>query len=361
MSFKFYSPFEYIAIDTANNYGNDKIEFEDRIKWVYDHISAGTLDELPLDPKAEKKTLPLLKKSLMVINRARRGIPSGHTVGMDATCSGMQILSCLTGCRSGAHATGLVDPTKRMDAYKEVTDTMNTLEDIKVRVKVPRKDAKDATMKSLYGSQAEPRKIFGEDTDELQAFYRAMMIVCPGAWQALEDLRNAWNPYALFHAWKLPDGFDAKVKVMEKMEKRIEIDELDHATFTHEFYVNEGTRTGISLVANVTHSVDAYVLRCMQRRCNYNEAMVLQAQMILVTAQFDRAAGHKKEALEEGTVFRYYMDQFNRSTVADIVILPHLTGENVKQMSDWHIAKLLGIIDDMLKHKPFEVLTVHDA
>ena len=88
MSFRFYTPFEYIAIDASNNYGWDKVTFEERVSFIYDHIRAGTLDELPLDPKAEKKTLPLLKKSLMVINRARRGIPSGHTVGMDATCSG---------------------------------------------------------------------------------------------------------------------------------------------------------------------------------------------------------------------------------------------------------------------------------
>lgn len=252
MTFSTYTPFDYIAIDVANNFGNDKLEFEDRIKWVYDHIKAGTLDDLVNDPAADKKTLPLLKKSIMVVKRALKSIPSGHTVGMDATCSGMQILSALTGCASGAHATGLVDPGKRMDAYKVVTDVMNTMEGI--RVKISRPDAKDAVMKSLYGSQAEPRKIFGEETPELNAFYKAMMIVCPGAWSVLEALRDAWNPYALFHAWKLPDGYDAKVKVMEKVEKRIEVDELDHATFTHEFYVNEGTKTGISLIANVTHS-----------------------------------------------------------------------------------------------------------
>lgn len=252
MTFKTYTPFEYLAVDVANNYGADKLEFEDRIALVYSHIEAGTLHLLPNDPKADKKTLPLLKKSIMVVDRALRGIPSGYTIGMDATCSGMQILSALTGCVNGAHATGLIDPDKRMDAYKVVTDVMNTIEGI--QVKIPRQDAKDAVMKSLYGSQAEPRNIFGEDTPELQAFYKAMMIVAPGAWQVLEDLRNAWNAYALFHAWKLPDGYDAKVKVMEKVEKRIEVDELDHATFTHEFFVNEGSKTGISLVANVTHS-----------------------------------------------------------------------------------------------------------
>lgn len=56
----------------------------------------------------------------------------------------MQILSALTGCIAGAHATGLVDPNKRMDAYKVVTDVMNTMEGI--RIKIQRGDAKDAVM-----------------------------------------------------------------------------------------------------------------------------------------------------------------------------------------------------------------------
>lgn len=107
--------------------------------------------------------------------------------------------------------------------------------------------------------------------------------------------------------------------------------------------------------------VDAYVLRCMQRRCNYDEDMVLNAQLILLTEQFDRAGGTKQQALEQGTAFAYYMAQYQRSNLADIVILPYLTYENVKQMSLAHINKLLSIIEDMLKHKPFEVLTVHDA
>ena len=85
---KFYSDFAYIAIDASNNYGWDKVTFEERISFIYEHIRAGTLEDLPNDPKADKKTLPLLKKSLLVIDRARRGIASGHTVGMDATCSG---------------------------------------------------------------------------------------------------------------------------------------------------------------------------------------------------------------------------------------------------------------------------------
>lgn len=354
-----YTPFEYLCIDLANHYGHDKWEFEDRIQWVYSHIRAGTLTDLPNQKDADQKTLPLLKKAIMEIARAIAGTESGHTVGLDATCSGMQILSCLTGCFAGAAATGLVDPNKRVDAYKIVTDTMNQESNILVRVS--RADAKEAVMTSLYGSRAKPQEIFGEDTPELNAFYNAMGIVCPGAWQALEDLRNAWNPYALYHAWKLPDGFDAKVKVMEKIEKRVEIDELDHATFTHEFYVNEGTKTGISLPANVTHSVDGYVVRCMQRRCNYNVEDAILALTMLTQEQLDRVNGRAQQALEEGTKFRYYVDQYNRSAMADVVILAHLNVDNVKMLSDKHIAKLLSIVNQMLQHNPFEIITVHDA
>ena len=139
---KFYSSFEYLCIDLANAYGNDKWEFETRIQWVFDNIN--NLWDLVDHPEADKKTKALLKKSILTIERARKGIAIGHMVGLDAACSGMQILSCVTGCVAGAHATGLVDPNKRMDAYKEVTNAMNEIEGI--LVKVPRQSAKEAVM-----------------------------------------------------------------------------------------------------------------------------------------------------------------------------------------------------------------------
>ena len=355
---KTYTAFEYLCIDLANNFGHDKWEFEDRIQWVFDHMDK--LWDLVDHPEADKKTKALLKKSILTIERARKGIAIGHMVGLDAACSGMQILSCVTGCITGATATGLVIPDKRMDAYKEVTDAMNAIEGI--LVKVPRQSAKEAVMTSIYGSTAKPKEIFGEESPELNAFYQAMLKVAPGAWEVLEELRNAWTPFAKFHAWKLPDGFDAKVKVMEKVEKRIEVDELDHATFTHEFYVNEGTKTGISLVANVTHSLDAYVLRTMQRRCNYNEEAVFTATGHMAKCMEERQiSGLVQEPVEEGTKLAYYITQYDRSTVADVVILPYITAYNVNQLSDKHILKLLDICRQMLQHKPFHMYTVHDA
>lgn len=75
---------EYIAIDVANSFGHDKMEFEDRIKWVKDNI-----DNLEaLESGADKKTLPLYRKAVMALRKAMKGEATGHLVGLDATCSG---------------------------------------------------------------------------------------------------------------------------------------------------------------------------------------------------------------------------------------------------------------------------------
>jgi len=139
----------------------------------------------------------------------------------------VQIMSALTGCHAGARATGLIDTGERPDAYTAVTDAMNRiLLSQGLNVNVSRSDAKQAVMTSMYGSRAEPKRIFGEDTPELAAFYQALEEVAPGAWKLLQELLDSWQPYALEHRWVLPDGFVARVKVMQEIEKRLEIDEL---------------------------------------------------------------------------------------------------------------------------------------
>lgn len=139
----------------------------------------------------------------------------------------IQIMSAITGCEAGARATGLVDPNVRADAYTSVTQVMNDfLHEQGITVDVPRKNAKEALMTTMYGSKAKPIEIFGEKTPELGAFYKAAQQVAPGAWELLQDLIGAWQPWALVHEWKLPDGYDARVKVMEKKTSRIEVDEL---------------------------------------------------------------------------------------------------------------------------------------
>lgn len=238
---KYYSGWDWLLIDAANQFGYDKMTFEKRIEWATDKLA---ILESFTD---EAETRPLYVKAVMAIRKAQQGIPTGHMVGVDSVCSGIQIMSVLTGCVSGATATGCVDPDVRADAYTTVTKAMENA--LGGSIDISRDDAKQAVMTSFYGSKAVPKALFGEDTPELDAFYKAATTVAPGAWELLQDLLASWQPYALSHAWKMPDGFDVKIKVMDKKEARIEVDELNHATFTYEFYENQGSKTGLSNVA----------------------------------------------------------------------------------------------------------------
>lgn len=164
----------------------------------------------------------------------------------------MQILSALSGCVAGANATGLVDPNRRADAYTDVTAAMD--KELGGQMLLDRSEIKQAVMTSTYGSSLIPKSLFGEDTPELDAFYKGAMKVAPGAFQLLQELKDTWMPFALKHSWVLPDNFHVHVKNMVDMEAKIEIDELDHASFTAYFKQNEGEERGVANVANVTHS-----------------------------------------------------------------------------------------------------------
>jgi hypothetical protein len=350
-----FTGFEYLLIECANHFGMDKKLFADRINWTRTNLAV--VETLA----AQADDQPRFRKVTMAIRKAQQGIPSGHLVGFDACCSGMQIMSAITGCMDGARATGLIDQNVRADAYTIVTDTMIKI--LGVDMSVSRQDAKDSVMTSLYGSKKEPKRIFGEDTPELNAFYEAMSVVCPGAWGLLQELLESWQPFALVHEWKLPDGYDARVKVMTKVEARIEVDELDHATFTYQWKENTGKEKGLSNVANVIHSIDAYVLRSLVRRCNYDKQAVWGAIGSVGLALQERRAGklHTKEKAELSETAAYYRDQYDRSGMPDVVIAQYLTApDNARGLSTAHLEALLPILDGMYRYVPFEIVSVHD-
>lgn len=233
--------FEWLLVDAANQADHDKLLWDQRTQWCLDHF-----DELEtLDVPA--KTKPLYLKAVMAIRAAQRGEDIGHLVGLDACNSGAQIMSALTGCIAGAKATNLINTGLRRDGYTDITTAASDI--LGEGMVIARSDIKNAQMTHLYGSKAEPRGLFGEDTPELAAFYQANWVVFPGANELLSDLLNLWQAYALVHQWKLPDNFHAVVKVMQTVETRIEIDELDKATCTYEYQVNEGKDRDVKMAA----------------------------------------------------------------------------------------------------------------
>lgn len=164
----------------------------------------------------------------------------------------------------------------------------------------------------------------GEDTPEYYAFHQANKTVAPGACELLELALASWQKGANYHAWEMPDGFTVFIPVMVQVETKIEVDELDHATFTYVHEVNQGTETGLSLAANTIHSVDGMVVREMSRRCNYNWAQLLLCSCSLKTSSVcgmclsSRSArsASRNRTMTSGFISLVGVDYINANSVA---------------------------------------------
>ncbi|CAA0365558.1 conserved hypothetical protein [Alteromonas alvinellae] len=327
---------QYIKIAIANAFGLDKLLFEQRIKWV----EAKTMEELhALVEDADEPAIYL--GALLALEDAEAGRPSGFMVGLDACSSGVQIMGALMNCEITCKSTGLIDTGRRADIYTDVTGVMNNSPHI--NVKVVRKAVKSALMTHFYGSTMQPKEVFGEDTPELAAFYESLKDVALGATIAMEHLLGAWQPYAEEHSWSLPDGFVAVCPVMEKQDKRIEVDELDHATFTHRFEVKAGQESGLSIAANVIHSIDGMLVREMNRRCNYNPQELKRVKYMIENYW---AKNGKTNPSNEFVSLR----------------MATLLHDHEITMVDYeeNLVELHRLICKTLAHKPFPVKCVHD-
>lgn len=328
---------QYLMIDAANAFGLDKETFQPRLDWVKANLD--NLESFIMD--ADEPIM--FTKAVAAIRIAQSGAPIGHLVEFDATTSGAQIMSAMTGCLSGATWTNLVDVTKRYDCYSEVFNAMlKKLNGIKCSV--TRDQAKNAVMTAFYGSSQEPINEFGDGTKELEAFYFVLQKYLPGAWELRCDLIELWNSYALNHSWPLPDGFLASVNVMQKVKAQVEIDELNHHKFTHIYEVHEGTEKGVSLAANVTHSIDGFIVREMGRRCNYERSTAVAAYQDI-----------SDELLRRG------IDQMTYVMNKDYVLSLVRMSDPVASFPDNDLVRMYHMLIEVISRPSCELICIHDA
>jgi DNA-directed RNA polymerase len=246
---------QYLKIDLANQFGLDRMTWQNRIYWVNDN-------EKDLKDLATTAKYPILfRKALRAYQCAKAGKPTNHVMGLDATASGIQCMAVMSGCHQTAETVNLVDTGNRECIYQAVTDYMNGLPEVAVR----RKIVKHPVMTYFYGSKAVPRQAFGFGTT-LKAFYRTLQERLPGATELMELFQSHWNPHAQYHQWTMPDKHVVRVPVTYTVEKEIEIDELDHLRFSYRTTQVGPLAKGRSLAANITHSVDGWIVREMVKR-----------------------------------------------------------------------------------------------
>jgi len=326
---------EYVRIAVANHFGLDKKLWNERI----DFTKGKSIPEL-LSLSYEAEEPVLMRKAIRSLQAVYEGKPVTLPVALDATASGVQVLSCLSGCTKSGDMVNLVNPNERKDLYLAASIATGGM--------LTREDLKPATMTVFYGSKAQPKLLFGEDTPELEAFYNMLSTELPGAYSLLEDIQSCWQPDALNHRWEMFDGHTVYIPVMQPVDSKVEIDTLDHMSFTHRHIVNQGTPTGISLAANATHAVDAYVVREMVRRASYNLARVETLARL-----FAKVMGKPQ------------MDDHCPMDITRVISTDRIYNmtmkESYREFTEGELHHINYRLHSMLRHQPYQLLPIHDS
>lgn len=331
---------QYLAIDIANHFGLDKETYETRIQWVKDNLNN-------LENHQDKAEEPVLfAKAVNALRQVQAGKPVGHTVAFDSVCSGLQLMSVVMRCKDGCSITGLIHQDERSDAYTSVTERMNDILKTKGKntVSITRKQAKEGVMTALYGSVKVPERIFGSN---VKTFYQALKETCKGAVELLELLRNSWNN-KLAHEWIMPDFHHVYIPVMQTVEKRYKLHDIGYQP-TVTINENIAKPRGISNIANAVHSLDAYVLRSLVRRCNYNPKQLKEFIKLNQT----------KKTIK--TIDNEITTRYKETGIADISWINKINQDNIRQIPNTLRTKLQTICEDVLAHEPFEVICIHDS
>ena len=213
---------EYVKIDLANQFGLDRLRWDDRIHWVNNNRP-----DMPALSSTAKQELAF-NKALRALVQAENGITTNHIMGLDATASGIQVMAAMSGCRSSARAVNLIDTGNRKCVYDSVASGLAN----KAEYKIERDTIKKPVMTFFYGSEAVPRQLLGEG-EALQAFYDVLSTTLKGPYELMKLFQSFWDSNATKYVWAMPDGHVVHIPVTSKEDKGLEIDEAEHIRFTY--------------------------------------------------------------------------------------------------------------------------------
>lgn len=333
---------EYLKMDIANSFGLDKVDWTDRLRWYEDN----EYRLLSLMKDAENHAQYYAGIRAMAEIRAGKK-NTGYLTSWDATCSGMQILSVLTGDRRAAEVCNVVDTGHRRDAYTELFQVMKRMTEGSV-LTFERKHLKKAIMTAFYGSEAVPKDVFGEGP-LLLAFFRTLEQETPHIWDLNKAFLKMWNPSCSEYTWTLPDNFHVVVKVMDTEQETIT---FMGGAYTSEKAVNRPTPTGRSIGANITHSVDGMIVRELGRRCDYDPARIARVQALIIEGP---SCADVSDA-DNRMVFELW-GHYRKSGYLSARILDHLNEQNIAWVDTDMVQDLL----DSLPKKPFKIIPIHDC
>lgn len=230
---------EVLHMDVARAYGLDKATWIERLQWSLEH---------PEFQEGAKEPF-LYKSAWEALQKANRGELIDHLVSLDATASGIQCLSLMAQDSESARAVNL-GTTVVNNPYRRVQEEMGPYDYERV---------KRATMTHFYESVMTPLQLFGDDYPK---FLNAMEKSMPGP-TAIRDAIASCMTYKDQYRWTMMDGYEVVMDVTTPVECSMDIGGGQKMQWMEHRRAEVATK---GLTANVTHSLDALVLREVLRR-----------------------------------------------------------------------------------------------
>jgi DNA-directed RNA polymerase len=310
----------WLKVHGANRFGYDKVNFDDRVKWVDERhdwfmkAAASPLDHVDVWAKADKPyqfLAFLFEYYEMMTGKLVGQKPEDYIsylpIGLDGSCNGLQHFSAMFRDERGGRATNLVPQPIPSDIYREVADVClvkikhaatadalmkqwTTFANQYGDGKLPRKVSKRPVMTLPYGSTRQSCTEYIYDAaqeytqdqphfvlDGLNSTFKAATALTPLMWTSIGEVVVAarlgmdWlkkcaslmSKKSLGISWRTKDGFVVHMYEREKEVVRIETvlaGRYQARVGNHTDTLNKhGQRNGIA--PNFVHSQDAAHLR----------------------------------------------------------------------------------------------------
>lgn len=273
------------------------------------------------------------------------GLP---TVALDTRSSCILLTSLLTRDNKALKSVFTLGlKNHKVDPYKQVFKRIPELQGLE------RDNQKKCVMQYIYCGNAKVKEVCKEYKD---AFVDAFASALPKSQAFREACLKAWDSNCEEYSWQLPDGFQVNQKV-EKVLYELGIQEIlmeikvnGHITNVHPNWkvpctLQKGDNGTRSIAPNVIHSIDAYIMRELVRRCYGSFKTDLK--------DIKRTKNNKFSNPKAVTIY----NMFKMTGMISLNILNYLNKDD--ELSEEYYDAIKSIVDTLPKNR-FYIKPIHD-
>ena len=315
----------WLFVHAANTFGNDKITFDDRVKYTEDNFELMlSYADNPFENRGwgdADKPMEFLQTCFHLKEYKKHGLDyvCNLPVSMDATCSGLQILSILARDYETAWKVNVTPSDKPQDIYTIVADSV--LKEVKelagqgsyeanrwLQFGITRSIVKRNIMTYVYGLKpfGAREQVFDEYKKQLELGkpkvlkddgfqdckwlaninWKHIQQQVPKASELMVWFQNVAKLFAqanLCMKWTTPMGFKVTqdYRYLQKFKVKTAISgSLVYTTLRRQLHKLDVRKMQSSVAPNITHSLDGALAQAVALRCKHNPEPITNLLMV---------------------------------------------------------------------------------